>query len=122
MFPDWSHIPHDEKFISFTHVYDLSPLIAQYDLPIVDILELKIGESGHMHPRFQSVLYDGEHPQSGVGLFGRKRPLIEGEMIKAEKPEKDVLKCWNAYLTLVDDPGGQISSIEPVGECSVTWS
>lgn len=116
MFPDWSHIPHDESFISFCNVYDLSAVVERYDLPIVEMMELKVGESWYMHDRFHTVVYDGEMPQRQSSWFGTGRPLEIGDIVVSEAPKKDDLKCWNAYLTLESDPGGQISLIDPIGQ------
>lgn len=107
--PDNNHLHHQAPYLSVSEVFDLSELIAQYNTPIVDIFELKVGPD--VEDRHRSITYDGEHPRSDVEI---------GEFILAEEPQYDDLKCWNAHLTVQEDAGGYLNIWQP-GRKSTIW-
>lgn len=112
LWPDYAHLQHRIPYASVSEVFDFTDLIARYNLPIIDMLELKVGTDdwGEADIRHKSAIYDGEHPRTDVRI---------GEEIKAEEPEFDDIKCWNAFWTIQDDSGGHIGLFHPGGMFSI---
>lgn len=102
--PDYSHLHHKASSVSVSEIFDLSELIARYDIPIVDLLELKVGLD--VDKRHRSVVYDGEHARQDVKV---------GERIMAEEPSWDDFKCWNAYLSMEEETGDFVNVCQPGG-------
>jgi hypothetical protein len=99
---DTNHLRHAAEFLSASEVFDFSDLIAHYGVPVVDLFELKVGAD--VDKRHRLVTYDGEHPQGDLQI---------GQKIHAEEPSLDTLKCWDAYATVRDLPGGYPTPIQP---------
>jgi len=104
---------HEEspESVPVSDIFDLHFLAATLDdLPIVELHELK--KSYGTPPRIDYVVYDGEVPQ--VGSNGL--PLVAGDVIRAQEPERDVLGCWSAFMSRGEVPGMSADGIMDTGE------
>jgi hypothetical protein len=108
--PDYNHLSHDAAaYLTASEVFDFTDLIAKYNVPIVESLELKVGieDSVPISNRHRSVMYDGEH---------RQGKLRRGNMIQAETPELDHIACWNTHTAIADGRGGYMGTLSPASE------
>lgn len=121
--PDFAHLQHHDSFISVSEVFDFTDLIAHYKVPIIDLLELKVGEGSweRVDERYKTVIFDGEFPQFTTRPDPHAREGVEeitlrvGDKIEAEKAELDEMYCWNGYLTVDGQGHGEtLSTLNPV--------
>lgn len=104
-------------YLSASEVFDFTEFIEHYGVPVIDSLELKVGQEAGVpiQNRHRSVIYDGEHPQTIV-VEGEKKRLRVGDVIQAAEPEIDEIQCWNTFLAVVDGRGGYVGTLWPASK------
>ena len=100
--------------VPVSDIFNLRRLSGVLDeMPLVEMHELK--HSIGLPPRLQSIVYDGEVPQSGkVGTR-----FVKGDLIPMEEPEDEVLGCWSMAESKGEEAGKSGRFIMNMGVYSV---
>jgi hypothetical protein len=110
--PSRDHISGHAFWLSFSEIFDMSELVAHYDIPVIDGFELKVpaSENGFAaRTRHRSVIYDGEHVRPDLAV---------GDPIPAEAPAVDELECWNMFMVAWTTGTSIMSTVGPAREFS----
>lgn len=116
--PETNHMTSSGTWLSVFEIFDVTEIIQKYNIPIVDMLELKVPHvkwaTWLAAERHNAVIYDAEFPQlrpaPGRGeeeqLRSASQWLQKGDTIKAEQAKEDSLQCWSGSLPIGTETGG----------------